>query len=83
MRLAQHRLTALAITRATAPGYLADGGGLFLQVSGTRTRSWIFRFQLDGRRRDMGLGPFPEISLAAARALAQDARTLVKAGTDP
>src|SRR5215813_13058347 len=83
VRRSLHRLTALAISRATAVGYLADGGGLYLQVGASGARSWVFRFQIDGRRRDMGLGPFPEISLAAARNLAQEARALAKAGKDP
>jgi integrase len=83
LRHTLHRLTALSIARAKTAGYVADGGGLYMQVTATGARSWIFRFQLDKRRREMGLGPFPEISLAVARNLAQDARTLVKAGKDP
>jgi integrase len=83
LRRTLHRLTALSIARAKEAGYLADGGGLYLQVTATGARSWIFRFQLDGRRREMGLGPFPEISLAEARNLAAEKRTLAKAGRDP
>jgi integrase len=83
LRRTLHQLTALSIARAKEPGYLADGGGLYLQVTAPDARSWIFRFQLDKRRREMGLGPFPEISLAVARNLAQEARALVKAGKDP
>ena len=65
-----HRLAALSIARAKVAGYLADGGSLYFQITATGARSWAFRFQLDGRRREMGLGPYPEISLAAARELA-------------
>lgn len=46
-------------------------------------KSWAFRFMLNKRRRDMGLGDYPDVGLAAARKAASDARTLVKAGQDP
>ena len=50
-------LTARAV-ETLREGYHADGGGLYLQVSGTGGRSWIFRYQHNkGKRRDMGLGP--------------------------
>jgi integrase len=68
------------------PGLYADGGGLYLQISGQMTKSWIFRFMLAGRARKMGLGPAgpePKITLAAARALAADARKLLMQGVDP
>ena len=80
LRRTLHQLSALAIERAKTPGYLPDGGGLYLQVTANHARSWIFRFMLAGRRREMGLGPFPAIGLAAARKLAADARALTKAG---
>ena len=47
------------------------------------SRSWVLRFQLNGRRRDMGLGSYPEISLARSREKAMDARRLIKEGLDP
>jgi hypothetical protein len=80
LRRTLHRLTVLAIGRAKTSGYLSDGGGLYLQITQAGARSWIFRFALARRRREMGLGPFPAVSLAAARILASDARSLVKAG---
>jgi integrase len=83
LRRTLHKLSALSIGRAKTAGYLSDGGGLYLQVTETGARSWIFRFALAGRRREMGLGPFPDISLATARNLAASARSLVKAGQDP
>jgi integrase len=54
---------------------------LVVQPSGTRL--WVLRFQLNGRRRDMGLGPYPEIGLARACDKAMDARRLAKEGRDP
>jgi integrase len=83
LRRTLHRLSAISIARAKTPGYLPDGGGLYLQVTATDARSWIFRFALAGRRREMGLGPFPSIGLATARKLAASARALAKAGQDP
>lgn len=61
----------------------ADGGGLYLQVSRTGTKSWIFRFAMNGREREMGLGPLHTITLAEARAFAVEARKLKLSGVDP
>jgi integrase len=77
------RLNALTVSRARKPGYWGDGGGLYLQVTGIKAKSWIYRFMLAGRRREMGLGPYPAVSLADARAKAARARSLVKQGRDP
>jgi integrase len=77
------RLTALSITRAKTPGYMHDGGGLYLQVAPAGSKSWIFRFSLAGKRREMGLGPYPGVSLAAARQAASSAHSLARAGKDP
>jgi integrase len=54
-----------------------------LVVQSSGSRSWMLRYQLNGRRRDMGLGPYPEIGLARAREKAMEARRLVKEGRDP
>ena len=55
-----------------------------LLVRDSGSRSWVFRYQLGGRRRDMGLGPYPEISLAEARDRALQARRVIKRdGKDP
>jgi integrase len=62
---------------------LHDGGGLYLRASATGAKSWVFRFQLDGKRRDMGLGPYPDISLADARAKASVHRKQRHDGIDP
>src|SRR5215831_3667808 len=83
MQRALQRLSSLAVERAKLPGYIHDGGGLYLQVTPAGRKSWIFRFALAGRRPEMGLGPFPDVSLAMARKLAAEARSLVKAGRDP
>jgi integrase len=77
------RLNTLSVARAKKPGYIHDGGGLYLQVAPAGSRSWIFRFSIGGKRREMGLGPYPGVSLAEARKLAADARSLVRTGKDP
>lgn len=41
-----------------------DGGGLYLQIAATGAKSWIYRYMLDGRAREMGLGPLHVISLS-------------------
>jgi integrase len=66
--------------RAAAAGRHMDGTvrGLSLLVWPTGGRSWVLRYQINGKRRDMGLGPYPEVSLAEAREKALDARRLVK-----
>lgn len=84
----QHRLTAAQIRQANAPGLLADGAGLYLQVTRSRDaavrKSWLLRFTApDGRRREMGLGKLDHVSLADARRKADDARRLAAAGQDP
>jgi hypothetical protein len=76
------KLSAIEVTGAKqGPMVLHDGGGLYLRVSRTGAKSWVFRFQLDGKRRDMGLGPFPDISLADARRRAADHRKQRHEGT--
>ena len=52
-----HRLSARAVASAKERGLYADGGGLFLQVARSGSRSWLFRFTLRGKTRHMGLGP--------------------------
>lgn len=78
-----HKLSALSLSKTNKPGLYSDGGGLYLQVSPTGTKSWIYRFQSSGRQRDMGLGSARDVSLAKAREAASTARTQVREGVDP
>ena len=78
-----NRLTALTVTRTKKPGMYPDGGGLYLQVTKTGAKSWVYRFMLNGRARHMGLGPLNAVSLAEARVKATEARRLRVAGVDP
>lgn len=78
-------LTSLEV-KTLGPGRHADGGGLYLLVKDSGSRSWVFRFMLNGTARDLGLGPAAgqdAIPLADARDKAAGLRLQVKAGTDP
>jgi hypothetical protein len=77
------RLTALAVSRAKGRGYLADGGGLYLQISPSGAKSWVFRFRDAGRLREMGLGPVHTVPLVKARQKAHECRNLRLDGLDP
>jgi integrase len=76
-------MSALSVTRATGKGMYADGGGLYLQVTATGAKSWIFRYMLHGRAREMGLGPLHTVSLAEARIKATECRRMRLEGIDP
>lgn len=78
-----HKLSERAVRAASVPGYYGDGGGLWLQVSASGSKSWIFRFTLAGKAREMGLGSFNARSLLQAREKAREARELLADGTDP
>lgn len=77
------KLTAIKAAKLKKPGRYGDGGGLWLQVSGAGAKSWLFRFTMRGRARQMGLGSFNTVTLAAAREAAREARRAVFAGVDP
>ncbi|MDI3510816.1 MAG: hypothetical protein PWQ61_1581 [Betaproteobacteria bacterium] len=78
-----NRLNALQVTRLKEPGYYADGGNLYLQVAPGGSKSWIFRFTLDGKTREMGLGGVSTFSLAEARDRAAEQRKLLADGKNP
>lgn len=77
-------LTAKEV-RDKGEGLHAVGGvaGLLLKVKPTRARSWILRTMVGDRRRDIGLGGFPDVPLADARQRAREARELIRQGVDP
>src|SRR5262249_10819400 len=77
------RLSAKGVVAKRHPGYYADGGGLYLQVSDSGTKSWVFRFTLHGKTRDMGLGSLNAIKLADARQRAEHCRKLLVDKIDP
>ncbi|WP_455554837.1 tyrosine-type recombinase/integrase [Comamonas sp.] len=77
-------LSSLAVSKLRTEGAHAVGGvqGLQLQVVGG-SKVWVLRFTLNGKRRRMGQGSYPAVSLAEAREAARQARLLVRAGVDP
>jgi hypothetical protein len=75
--------TVESLAKAAEPGKTNDGDGLYFQVSKSSASSWIFRYKLDGRSREMGLGPFPTAPLSQARQLAADQRKVLNTGVDP
>ncbi|MFG6086169.1 tyrosine-type recombinase/integrase [Stenotrophomonas indicatrix] len=83
MGLKINRLTARRVATITEPGYHLDGGGLYLQVTASGAKSWVFRYRFEGKRPEMGLGPLHVIGLAEAREAAGAARKMVQAGQDP
>ena len=77
------KLNPKQVENLTEPGTYEDGDGLRLVVKPTGRKSWLLRFQLAGRRREMGLGSFPEVSLKKARQDAGTKRTQLSDGIDP
>ena len=90
---ALEKLSAAGVKNTNKPGMYGDGGGLWLHVGPnaldengkpTKTgKSWIFRYMIAGKAREMGLGPVHTIGLSEARDLARECRKQVLAGDDP
>ena len=80
------KLTAKDVQTLTTPGYYAAGigaPGLYLCIARGGSKSWIYRYQMAGRRRDMGLGSVQAFTMAEARDKAIDLRRMVARGVDP
>ena len=78
-------LSAIEVKRIIQQGFYAVGGvaGLMLQVAAGGSRSWILRARIGEKRRDIGLGGYPEITLAKAREIALEKKDLIRKGIDP
>ncbi len=78
-------MKALEVAKLAAPGlhFVGVVPGLALQVTPAGARSWTLRAVIGGKRRDMGLGQYPSVTLAMAHAKARDARELIRQGIDP
>ena len=77
------KLTVSKIRKIDRAGMFGDGDTLYLNVLPTGGKSWIQRIAVDGKRRDIGLGPWPLVSLAEARDAAIDNRRLIRGGRQP
>src|SRR5215469_15499574 len=81
------------LTTATVDKLVRDGAkkliaddactGLYLQINGHGHGSWMLRYQLDGKRKSIGLGAYPDVGLAEARDKAREKRKLLADGVDP
>ena len=79
---ARNRLSA-ALVKAAPAGKHCDGGGLWLVKRPDGGAQWVLRYTIHGRRREMGLGSVPDVSLAAARQMAERWRAAAAANLDP
>src|SRR3954463_14441737 len=77
------KLTAAKVKTEAKPGRHNDGAGLYLLIRPDGRKGWLLRYRMGERQRDMGLGSYPEVSLAAARETARAAREQLRAGVDP
>jgi len=76
-------LSAREVATKAKAGIYGDGGGLYLKVTPSGTKSWVFRYWSNGRRHALGLGPYHTVTLAEAREKARDQRRLRLDGRDP
>jgi Arm DNA-binding domain len=77
------KLSARRVETLREPGLYGDGDGLYLSVKPTGSKSWILRTVVQGKRRDLGVGPSDLVSLAEAREKARALRKVAREGGDP
>ncbi|MFT4435323.1 tyrosine-type recombinase/integrase [Caballeronia sp. 15715] len=77
------KLSAVKVRQEKTPGYYSDGGGLYLDVGPTGSKSWIFRYARNKKAHWIGLGAYLNVSLEAARAKAESMRQVLGNGQDP
>lgn len=77
------KLTQLKIDRLKTPAVYGDGAGLSLKVTKNGSKSWLYRYMLAGKAHWMGLGSYPDVSLAEAREKAAELRKLTRQNIDP
>ena len=81
------KLTTRRVVAVSSPGRYGDGDGLYPRVADGGSKQWLFRYILDKRERQMGLGPIGEppagVTLAMAHGLAAQARGVLREGRDP
>lgn len=83
MARALNKLSATAAKSVSKPGRHSDGGGLYLNVAPGGTKSWVFVYTRKAKKSEMGLGSYPDVSLADARTKAASFRVEIAAGRNP
>ncbi|MDR0458396.1 MAG: Arm DNA-binding domain-containing protein [Burkholderiaceae bacterium] len=78
-------LTIAAVAKLRSPGRYCVGGaqGLHLRITDSGAKSWVLRIVADGKRLDIGLGNFQDVTLSQARDIAHDKRRAARIGGDP
>ena len=81
---ARHKLNRTLVKGLQEPGRYNDGGGLYLMIRKSGLKTWVFRYMIDGRSRDMGLGTVSKLNdIGMARVAAEEERACLKDGLDP
>ena len=83
MARTHNKLTTKTINSLKNPGYYSDGNGLYLQISKSLTKSWLFIYKRDGKKFEIGLGSLNTETLVEAREKAQDYKKLLASGINP
>jgi integrase len=78
-----NKLTTKTVNALKVPGYYSDGNGLYLQVSKSITKSWLFISKTDGKKTEIGLGSIDTVTLAEARILAHNHKKTLATGINP
>src|SRR4051794_930276 len=78
-----NRLSARSVSTIKKPGRHADGGNLYLNVSATGAKSWVFLYRFGGRQPELGLGSVNDVPLSRARETAASYRQMLARGDDP
>jgi len=78
-----HKLTAMEVKNSVRPGRINDGGGLYLRIKQSGTKSWSFKWKRRNKSNELGIGPYPEISLQEAREQAANWRKDLARGSTP
>ena len=79
----RNRLNARTVASLSKAGRHADGGGLYLRIRPSGSKSWIYNYRIGDRRRDVGLGGVDDVTLGEARRLVELCRAAKARGDDP
>jgi hypothetical protein len=82
MALISKRLTQARAEKLSNPGWYPDGQNVYLQVNSLSSKSWVFRYSVKWKETRLGLGSYPQISIARAREKAAELRSLLQEGVD-